>query len=112
MEEKLKQIKNMLEKYGQEQLLKNYEKLDEENKKILLEQIQTINFEQIEELYKNVGKTMEKENVKIEPIPYLDKSKISEEDKKVYFEEGANEIKSGKLAIVTMAGGQGTRLRA
>lgn len=111
MEENLKKIKDILQKYGQEQLLANYDKLDEERKKILLEEIETINFLQIEELYRNVGKTMESGDIKIEPIPYIDKAKIGEQERKKYFDKGADEIKNGKLAIVTMAGGQGTRLR-
>lgn len=111
LEEDLKEIKNILQKHKQEQLLTNFDRLDKEKKKILLEQIKKINFSQMEELYKNVGETVENKNVEIEPIPYIDKSKIEEKEKQNYMEKGVSEIKSGKLAIVTMAGGQGTRLR-
>lgn len=111
LEEDLKEIKNILQKHKQEQLFTNFDRLDKEKKKILLEQIKKINFSQMEELYKNVGETVENKNVEIEPIPYIDKSKIEEKEKQNYMEKGVSEIKSGKLAIVTMAGGQGTRLR-
>lgn len=111
LEENLRKIQETLQKYGQEQLLANYDKLDEQKKKTLLEEIKTIDFAQMEELYKNVGKTMESEDVKIDPIPYIDKAKIEDKERNIYFEKGANEIRNGKLAIVTMAGGQGTRLR-
>lgn len=111
LEEDLKEIKNILQKHKQEQLLTNFDRLDKEKKKILLEQIKKINFSQMEELYKSVGKTVENKNVEIEPIPYIDKSKIEEKEKQNYMEKGVSEIKRGKLAIVTMAGGQGTRLR-
>ena len=40
----------------------------------------------------------------------LDKDKLSEEEMKRYYEKGAEFIKAGKYAVVTMAGGQGTRL--
>jgi UDP-N-acetylglucosamine pyrophosphorylase len=50
-------------------------------------------------------------NEKIEPIKYIEKEKISEEEKEKYFKIGEEEIRKGKLAVVTMAGGQGTRLR-
>ncbi len=51
-----------------------------------------------------------KENI-IESIPYYDKEKLTKEQKKNEFDTiGEEIIKSGKYAVVTMAGGQGTRL--
>lgn len=47
---------------------------------------------------------------KIEPIDYTDKSKLSKEEYEKYKAIGEKKIKEGKLAVVTMAGGQGTRL--
>ena len=49
---------------------------------------------------------------KIEPIQYIEKEKLSKEEKEKYSKIGIEEIKQGKLAVVTMAGGQGTRHRA
>lgn len=46
----------------------------------------------------------------IEKIESIDKTKLSENELNEYKNIGAEEIKSGKLAIVTLAGGQGTRL--
>ena len=40
----------------------------------------------------------------------IDKSKLEKEEKETYKELGENIIKEGKYAVVTMAGGQGTRL--
>ena len=47
----------------------------------------------------------------IEPIDYIEKEKIAKDKKEEYLKKGIEEIKKGKLAVVTMAGGQGTRLR-
>ena len=44
MDTNLDEIKFLLRKYGQEQLLNGYEKLDDAKKKILLEQIKSIDF--------------------------------------------------------------------
>ena len=44
MEEKYNQAKNILEKYNQEHLLANYEKLDNLKKEYLLNQITNIYF--------------------------------------------------------------------
>ena len=109
MDEKLEGIKDVLKKYGQEHLLNEYERLDNEKKQELLKQIENLDFELIKNLYDNREKEISMENSDIKPIDYLDKYKLG--DKLKYYEEiGARAIKEGKLAAVTMAGGQGTRL--
>ena len=111
MEEKIIELKDILKKYGQEHLLSNVGVLSEQKKEELLEQIGKIDFEQIKTLYAKIGTNDEKNEIKIEPISYVEKSTIEENEKQKYFEKGAKTIGEGKLAIVTMAGGQGTRLR-
>lgn len=109
MEKELGEIKAVLKKYGQEHLLNNFENLDEAYKKELLKEIKGINFELVTSLYDSTKK--EKKNTKdeITPIDYLDKFKLG--DKYKYYENiGKKAIKEGELAVVTMAGGQGTRL--
>jgi len=92
------------QKYGQEHLLSQYEKLSEENKSKLLDEILTLDFNQIEELYKRINQTVDFANSKIEPIGYTDKSAMSDNELKHYEEIGLKAIKEGKLAAVTMAG--------
>ncbi len=70
----------------------------------------TIDFKRIKELYEGRNETATYAESKIEPIEYVDKSKMSEEEYEECLKIGTELIKSGKLAIVTMAGGQGTRL--
>ena len=109
MDEKKEELKSILKKYGQEHLLNHYETLDEKHKKELLNQIETLNLELITSLYKNTKKEEKNENDKITPIEYMDKEKLYDDYK--YFENiGKKAIKERKLAAVTMAGGQGTRL--
>lgn len=110
MEEKYMVAEEILKKYGQEHLLSQYNKLSEENKSKLLDEILTLDFSQIEKLYERVNNKVDFANSKIEPIEYTDKYAMSEEQLKKYQETGEQAIKSGKLAVVTMAGGQGTRL--
>ncbi len=104
MEDKLNKAKEILKKYDQEHLLLKYEKLTDEKKEYLLNQILKIDFEQINALYKGIKNGIKFEEEKIEPIKYVDKTKFSKEEFDKYFELGANEIKQGKLAAVTMAG--------
>ena len=110
MKEKYDEAVTILKKYGQEHVLKNYEKLSEENKKKLLDQILSIDFMQIKQLYEEIKKQINFANDKIEPIDYVDKSALSAEELKKYNSLGETAIKKGKYAVVTMAGGQGTRL--
>ncbi len=109
MDSKVEEIKAILKKYDQEHLLNQYEKLDENHKKRLLEEIQNIDFELITNLYKSTKKEEKNNKDEITPIEYLDKYKLN--DKYKYYESiGKKAIKEGKLVAVTMAGGQGTRL--
>lgn len=109
MDNTLEEAKAILKKYNQEHLLNGYEKLEEKKQKQLLNQIMNINFELIKSLYDNTKKENSTNDDKIEPMEYLDKYKLN--DKYKYYENiGKQAIKEGKLAAVTMAGGQGTRL--
>lgn len=110
MENKYDEAKSILEKYNQIHLLSQYNKLDDYKKEYLLNQILNIDFEQINKLYNQTKKEIEFENNLIEPINYIEKENLSKEEKNKYLEMGITEIKKGKLAVVTMAGGQGTRL--
>ena len=111
MDEKLKQVKEIVKEYNQEQLLKAYDRIeDPKQKQEFLDSILTIDFKRIKEMYEERNEKPSFTDSKIEPIDYIDKSKMSEEDYEKCLELGTNAIKSGKLAIVTMAGGQGTRL--
>ncbi len=111
MNTQYKKAKEILEKYHQEHLLAFYDKLPQKKKNELLSQILNINFEQINKLYENTKKPTEEDKAKIEPMSYIDKNNISDVKKIYYKNIGIEEIKKGKLAAVTMAGGQGTRLR-
>lgn len=110
MEEKLKAAKEILRKYDQEQLLVKFDELSEDNKIKLLDQILTLDFGDVEKLYENTKIVKDFKKDKIEPIDYVDKEKLKEEETNEYTILGKKEIIEGKLAVVTMAGGQGTRL--
>lgn len=99
-----------LEKYGQEHLLNNYKFLDDEKKEKLIKQIKNIDFDQTIDLFNITTKSVKKPDGEITSIEYVDKSKLSKEEYDRYYEIGKKKIEEGKYAVVTMAGGQGTRL--
>ena len=104
--EALKKLKH----YGQEQLLDRYNYLDDAKKEKIIHQIKHIDFDQIMDLYKNKDKKVDEKEANITNIEYTDKAKLSKEEYKKYYDLGKKVIEDGKYAVVTMAGGQGTRL--
>ena len=110
MEDDYLTVKEKLTKYNQMHLLNSYETMEQEKKEKLIDQIKKIDFEQINELYKNANRKVEFGDAVIEPINYVEKSKMEEAEINKYEQIGAKIIKEGKYAVVTMAGGQGTRL--
>ena len=110
MEKSLAEIREIIKKNNQEHLLQKYDELNDEEKEILLDEIEDLDFSQISELYKNTKKEFKYDTNNIKPISYVDKSKMDDNTKEKYEKIGIDKIKSGKLAVLTMAGGQGTRL--
>lgn len=108
--DKTQDIVNMLKMYNQEHIINLLNKLDEQKKWKLIDQISKIDFHQIMELYDNTKKEVEIKENKIEAIKYLDKEKLTDEQKAEFEKLGEDAIKRGEYAVVTMAGGQGTRL--
>ena len=110
MNNKLIKAKEILKEYNQEHLLYFYDELLDEQKEILLNQILNTNFDRILTLYKN---SMENQKLNIEtvsPLLHFEKNNFSKNELEYYISIGETVIKSGLFAVVTMAGGQGTRL--
>ncbi|MCI8309443.1 MAG: hypothetical protein HFJ45_04485 [Clostridia bacterium] len=110
MKDRLEEIKSKLKEYNQEHLLLFYDKLNDTQKEELLNQIENIDFDLMNELYESTKKPLDLEDTVIEPIEHTDKSKLTVAEKEMYESKGIEAIKDHKFAVVTMAGGQGTRL--
>lgn len=110
MDDKIKIAKDILKKYNQEHLLYFYDELSEEEKNILINQILNIDFEKIINLYLNSKKNKILSDIEISPLPHLEKDKLIDKELDYYTQIGESVIKNNQVAIVTMAGGQGTRL--
>jgi len=107
---KLNEVKNILRTHKHEYLLKYYDRLNENNKEMFLNQILEIDFDKQEKLFTSALNTKNKETFEVEPAEVVDTNNIEKDKLLDYIKTGEEQIKSGKLAIVTLAGGQGTRL--
>ena len=104
------EVERKLKRYNQEHLLEYYNNIQDENLKLKFEnQLKKIDYELIDSLYKKTTIPIKEEVGNVEPIDYWDKERLG--GKYDFYENiGIEAIKAGKLAAVTMAGGQGTRL--
>ncbi len=103
-------IMQTLKKYNQEHVLNFYDELTDSEKQMLINQIRSIDFEKMQRLYINSTIDDSISYDRISPIPHIEKQKLTEEEISKYSKIGYDVIKAGKLAIITLAGGQGTRL--
>ncbi|MBQ3407823.1 MAG: UDPGP type 1 family protein [Clostridia bacterium] len=106
----INELETKLKAANQVQILSAYNRADDETKKELMNQIERINFSQVADLYETTKHEVNFNNDVIEAIPYVEKDKLSEEEYNKYLKLGEDEIKAGRYSVVTMAGGQGTRL--
>lgn len=111
-EEKEDRAIKLLERYSQEHVIEELRKKVGKEKEILIDQILSIPFEKVIELYQKAKRLPELEDDKIENISYVDGQKLSQEDKIKYEKMGEEKIKNGHYAVVTMAGGQRNKIRA
>lgn len=101
---------NILEKYNQEQLERFYKDLNKTEQSKLQKEIESIDFEQINSLYINSKKDEIIELKEIEPIKYYIKKKLSKSIIEEYSNLAKEILRKNKLCVITMAGGQGSRL--
>ena len=110
IEEKYEKAKKILNNYNQNHIIKLLEKISDEKKEKLINQILNLDFKKIFEIY-NTNKEAEKIKVSsLSPIISINKDKLSKSEIEELTKKGENIIKSNKYAVVTMSGGQGTRL--
>ena len=100
----------ILKSNNQEHIIKILERLDVENRNKLVEQILKINFKEVNNLYNELKNGYNETINTIEPLRYVEKNKLSDEEINKYNTIGSEIIENNKLAVITMAGGQGTRL--
>ncbi len=100
-----------LRQYHQEHVLKGYDGMDKDEWQQLMATIDSIDFDLMRDLYQ---KTKQKEDedgrpVLIQPMECANPDNMSNEELAHFRKLGEEVVRHGELAVVTMAGGQGTR---
>lgn len=101
-----KEAEKLLKERGQQQLLKYYEELDENQRLELLADISGINFPVLECINQHGA---DKNLNDIAPIPAKNLAEIKANSAE-YIKEGLRLLQAGKVGAVILAGGQGSRL--
>lgn len=104
-------IEEILEKYNQKQMLAMYNSLEGSQKEEFASQIKRINFDEMNSLFARAATKEDKTYTEILPIDNVCvKEEISKSVTAKWESIGREKIEKGQFAVVTMAGGQGTRL--
>ncbi len=108
--ERLEDVQRTLNRYHQEHLLMKYDSLGDREQEKLLDSIDSIDFDLMERLYHLAQRPLQEDEVEVRPMEHVSKEKLSGFKRRSLEAIGTAAIKDGQLAVVTMAGGQGTRL--
>ena len=99
-------IKGTLERFQQTHLLQFHDELSRSERAALLKQIASIDFELVDRLWRGSTSECEAELGAIEPPVTC----AWERDRRELIEAGEAALRSGTVAVLLVAGGQGTRL--
>lgn len=115
-EEDLKSLREKYEIAGQEQVLSFYDELSIAEKAGLYERLSSIDPHYINEITQKAlhpPSSGKEEETKLEPLPDTATASILDsksEDIESWYQSGLDLVAQGQVAVVLMAGGQGTRL--
>ena len=104
------EIRKKLEAHGQSHLLAFYDELPPERRELLLEQIQGINFDQLEDWIQRYVRRPPRMEVPQDINPPEIVPNGGGAEARTARKRGLELLGAGKVAVFTVAGGQGTRL--
>ncbi len=112
-----KDFQTKLDRYGQAHLLKFWDQLSDDDKSTFLKELQSIDYAYVKETYEKAMQQLkqdqEKKDELMKPLPEHVFERLSESEKNKtehWYKEGLKKVSQGKVAVLLLAGGQGTRL--
>src|SRR5436305_1921885 len=100
-------LRQRLEQYGQDHVLSAWDRLGDEQRQTLLQQLQQLDLEQLRQLYEQRNSTYMLPTLdRLKPIPVVRLGA----DSQVARARGEDVLRRGEVAVLLVAGGQGSRL--
>ena len=105
-----------LREFGQEHLLEFFERLDDAEKRCLYDELCGLDFDRIQsnfELVSKAAKDSTQKDGRLEPLSASVRGSVASADQsqlKAWRDRGLEAIGDNKVAVLLLAGGQGTRL--
>ena len=113
----VKKLERDLKENNQEHLLKHWDTLSEQEQAAFYHDLRNINFAKINRFFEKTmveAKTNDKKDEKLQPVPPEFVGSVigagNSNKVNVWREKGLQVISEGKVAVLLLAGGQGTRL--
>ena len=113
----VEKLRVCLKEHGQDHLLKFWSDLDVEERGRFYDDLKSINFPELNQsfqrtIHENDLRISEKKDEKLEPVPPEQVGNVLNAGEKLqrWEDRGLQEISEGKVAVLLLAGGQGTRL--
>lgn len=110
MNKKYEDVKKILKANNQEHIIPIIDKLSENKKDAILEQILHIDFKNLESFCKKIKEEPKYTLENLEKVEAINPDDLSKKEITDYMKIGRKAIKEKKLAVAIMAGGQGSRL--
>lgn len=110
METEILKAEQILKKYNQDNTIELFKNLDAEKQGILAKSVLNTDFDLIMDVFNEANSKKEVSFQEIAPMQAAKKEDMSDVEKEKYYELGKKVIQNGEYAVVTVAGGQGTRL--
>ena len=112
---KMEAIKKSFDDAGQGHVFKSWDALAEEEQNSLLDQLKSFDPQRLNEIFESSTKAATESNVGsavVEPVSLniVTRKEMDEDQVALWKKKGLEMISSGKLGILLLAGGQGTRL--
>ncbi|GMU93256.1 MAG: UDP-glucose pyrophosphorylase [Candidatus Hydrogenedentota bacterium] len=105
-------VRSRLEEYGQEHVLRFWATLTAEERGRLLEQIETVDLALMRRLAEQwvLNEPPPERFGEISPVPTIPKADMARADAREAWEAGEDALRAGRVGLLLVAGGQGTRL--
>ena len=110
METEIKKAEQILKKYNQENTIELFKNLDTEKQAVLAKSILNTDFDYVMDVFNTANQKKEVSSEGISPMQAAKKEDMTDIEREKYFELGKKVIQNNEYAVVTVAGGQGTRL--